>query len=144
LLVLGMLVLYIYQARVNVAPQVADQLHGGAVEKPTTDRSEANTAQAPGATLSGYRRSKRQTGYAKRSAIMAVRTTDPSLVTRTSPVTEPDSSPMEQITMPDGSTDSREMLRIEIQTSDPKIRIIWFAPKEVDSQFSKPVTDTKE
>jgi len=34
-----------------------------------------------------------------------------------------------------------EMLRIEIQTSDPSIRIIWFAPKETDSQQSRPVTD---
>jgi hypothetical protein len=28
--------------------------------------------------------------------------------------------------------DMPEMLRIEIQTSDPNIRIIWFAPKEVE------------
>ena len=29
--------------------------------------------------------------------------------------------------------DSPPMLRIEMQTSDPNIRIIWFAPKEVES-----------
>lgn len=32
-----------------------------------------------------------------------------------------------------------DVLRIEIQTSDPKIRIIWFAPKETDSHQSKPL-----
>jgi len=37
--------------------------------------------------------------------------------------------------------DSTEMLRIELQTSDPHIRIIWFAPKETDSHQFKPATD---
>ncbi|HSF25622.1 MAG TPA: zf-HC2 domain-containing protein [Blastocatellia bacterium] len=34
--------------------------------------------------------------------------------------------------------DADRMLRIEIQTGDPSIRIIWFAPEEVDSQQTKP------
>jgi putative zinc finger protein len=33
---------------------------------------------------------------------------------------------------------SGRMLRIEIQTGDPTIRIIWFAPEEVDSQQTNP------
>ena len=40
--------------------------------------------------------------------------------------------------------DSGDMLRIEIQTSDPNIRIIWFAPKEVDHRPAKPLTDTQQ
>jgi len=39
------------------------------------------------------------------------------------------------------SSDSKDMLRIEIQTSDPLIRIIWFAPRESDSPPTKPATD---
>ena len=38
---------------------------------------------------------------------------------------------------------SQEMLRIEIQTSDPSIRIIWFSPKENNSNPSKPITETE-
>jgi hypothetical protein len=34
--------------------------------------------------------------------------------------------------------DSDGMLRIEIQTVDPNIRIIWFAPKEIDYQQTNP------
>ncbi|MFY9610353.1 MAG: hypothetical protein WAU45_17295 [Blastocatellia bacterium] len=34
--------------------------------------------------------------------------------------------------------DADRMLRIEIQTGDPSIRIIWFAPEEVDSQQTNP------
>lgn len=34
-----------------------------------------------------------------------------------------------------------EMTRMEIQTKDPNIRIIWFSPKPDNSRSSKPVTD---
>ena len=37
---------------------------------------------------------------------------------------------------------TEEMTRIEIQTSDPNIRIIWFSPKESDSQLSNPTIET--
>jgi anti-sigma factor RsiW len=43
-----------------------------------------------------------------------------------------------------GGADSRGMLRIEIQTSDPNIRIIWFAPKESNSGLSRPTTDINQ
>jgi hypothetical protein len=33
-------------------------------------------------------------------------------------------------------------MRIEIQTADPSIRIIWFAPKEADSNSKKSMTDS--
>jgi len=39
------------------------------------------------------------------------------------------------------ASESKDMLRIEIQTSDPLIRIIWFAPRESDSPPTKPATD---
>jgi putative zinc finger protein len=42
----------------------------------------------------------------------------------------------------DVPTETEEMTRIEIQTGDPDIRIIWFSPKETDSQLSKPMTET--
>ena len=40
--------------------------------------------------------------------------------------------------LPGSSNDSPGMLRIEIQTGDPNIRIIWFAPKEVESPNESP------
>ena len=42
----------------------------------------------------------------------------------------------------DATTGSAEMLRIEIQTADPNIRIIWFAPKQTPSDATKPMGDT--
>ncbi len=42
----------------------------------------------------------------------------------------------------DVPTKTEEMTRIEIQTGDPNIRIIWFSPKESDSQLSNPTIET--
>jgi hypothetical protein len=51
------------------------------------------------------------------------------------------SSPSETGSRNDGEVDSRPMLRIEFQTSDPNIRIIWFAPSQTDSHQTKPATE---
>jgi hypothetical protein len=42
----------------------------------------------------------------------------------------------------DVSDKTEEMMRMEIQTDDPNVRIIWFSPKEADSQLSKPMIET--
>jgi len=44
----------------------------------------------------------------------------------------------------DGSDASKSanMLRIEIQTADPNIRIIWFAPKPTDAERPNPMGET--
>ena len=48
------------------------------------------------------------------------------------------------VTNQDAKQDAdREMLRIEIQTADPNIRIIWFVPKDDVSPNFKPQLDTK-
>ena len=41
----------------------------------------------------------------------------------------------------DGSIRDGQPLRIEFQTSDPNIRIIWFAPAQTNSRESKAETD---
>ena len=38
---------------------------------------------------------------------------------------------------------NREMTRIEFQTADPNIRIIWLAPKDLISSSTKPNTNTR-
>jgi Putative zinc-finger len=38
---------------------------------------------------------------------------------------------------------NREMTRIEFQTADPNIRIIWLTPKDSDSSSNKPNTNTR-
>ena len=40
------------------------------------------------------------------------------------------------------ATYSQEKLRIEFQTADPNIRIIWFAPKQTETDAPKRMGDT--
>jgi putative zinc finger protein len=58
------------------------------------------------------------------------RMVEPDLVTQNTgavgPIIDPSAAPDPADTDPDANQD---MLRIEIQTADPNIRIIWFAPK---------------
>jgi hypothetical protein len=53
------------------------------------------------------------------------------------PANEPSAGPDPANTDPDAN---RDMLRIEIQTADPNIRIIWFAPKSEASSTTTPNT----
>lgn len=46
------------------------------------------------------------------------------------------------IELQDVPTETEEMTRIEIQTGDPNIRIIWFSPKESDSQLLNTLLET--
>ena len=43
----------------------------------------------------------------------------------------------------DDAVFNREMTRIEFQTADPNIRIIWLAPKDSDPSLTKPNTNTR-
>ncbi len=58
------------------------------------------------------------------------RVVEPDLITQNTgaigPITDPSAAPDSATTDPDANLDA---LRIEIQTADPNIRIIWFAPK---------------
>ena len=45
--------------------------------------------------------------------------------------------------IPSATTDPQEMLRIEIQTRDPNIRIIWLSPKGTDSLPTKAEASSK-
>jgi Putative zinc-finger len=56
------------------------------------------------------------------------------------PVFEP---PSGADTAMDDAIFNREMTRIEFQTADPNIRIIWLAPKDSDSSSTKSNTNTR-
>jgi len=57
------------------------------------------------------------------------------------PVFEP--PPLGADLVMDDAIFNREMTRIEFQTADPNIRIIWLAPKESDSSSIKPNANTR-
>jgi Putative zinc-finger len=142
LIILGMVVLYIYQARAKVNFNVIAQ-----EVKPTPPEQTPTPGpgEAPGATLTGPEIER--TGHHSfkgrgRNQTMATHALARPVGSQTTGIRESVGAVMEPTPAPsDNANGSRDMLRIEIQTGDPNIRIIWFAPKETDSHQNKPATD---
>ena len=143
-IVFGMVVLYVYQTRAKVSVDIPILVESNPSEE-TARPDEHNLAggsdKAPGAGLNKRHHPSR------REATLRASYVNPTLAGRAPvPVGSQGGSPAEPGTALTNSThtsfgDSSAMLRIEIQTSDPNIRIIWFAPKETDSRQTKPATD---
>lgn len=139
MIIFGVLVLYVYRTRVNdgrAVRELAGQTQNEDKNNPSLPDLRTGTKQAPGASSTVRHRPHVRTTVSRP-------TVEPALLSGTNKSSEPESPRKEdKEVIPDATFDSREMLRIEIQTSDPNIRIIWFAPKETDSP-TKPVTDTQ-
>jgi hypothetical protein len=145
--VAGMLALYVYQARVKLNSTIVSRISDAEVSIETKEKPGAVTKAAPGAGFKAIQVAhKRHRSFKPRTpdVEIASRHLEPA---RQSPVEE-DPARANAIEQLDNSSDvpvdSRDMLRIEIQTSDPNIRIIWFSPKEVDRQPTKPLTTTQQ
>lgn len=146
--VLGMVALYFYQAGAKSNPQaVYSVVEGPRSEelKPSRQpQKETATGEAPGASANKHHRAlnrrnnlRSQTGHSVVAARAVARTVANQTVT-----TGTTNALTDQSSAQNGAANSsRDMLRIEIQTGDPSIRIIWFAPKETDLHQSKPATD---
>ena len=141
LIIAGLFLLYIYQTRAKVAVPV-NQVAGAQPDHPKQPDQDTPAPGPETPTVADSnkrpRQPKRPYATSKRALALAQRA-----------VEQKDSqarSAVESIRVPtvDSSAplaSSPAMLRIEIQTSDPHIRIIWFAPKETDSHQTKPATD---
>ena len=138
-IIVGVVLLYVYQTRAKVAvpmPQFADSQPNEEPKQPGEPALDAGTAKvsAPGVNKR-HRQPKRRHVKASQA--------EPALARR---VVEQNGSQAETAGVQTVDSSARfarlpAMLRIEIQTSDPNIRIIWFAPKETDSHQTKPATD---
>lgn len=146
LIALSALAFHAYQSKTNEL-SARDDLAAGADVEPgdgpheITSRPEA-TKQALGAD-SG-RKQRRHPAYAARVAPSAVRLKDRGRSAERLDMKDAgqagvwgtkDALSGEQVTSPG-------MLRIEIQTNDPRIRIIWFSPKEGTAHQAKPTTES--
>jgi len=150
LVVLGMVVLYLYQARAQSNPVLISD----GLQQPTTDDPKPPdnvpllvpvAEGAPGASSGNRHTAPKDTHNGRsspgHSAVLA-QTVKHNVMTQTRVTSETSNVARDQTDSQSGITNrSRDMLRIEIQTGDPSIRIIWFAPKETDLHQSKPATD---
>lgn len=139
LVIAGVIVFYVYQASPSARLQVAET-----TKTPNQDSPELQPAPdkrsdiglATGAGLREPRHCRNQLSVKPRAGTSLVPTqpNQSPLPIQVSRVEGPIPGSFEPSGEPAGSgDDSPPMLRIEIQTSDPNIRIIWFAPREVDS-----------
>lgn len=124
---------YVYRAmhRIAAAPDVeANVQHPESQGDPNANATAYEPLRLTQSTRHPKHR-RRVSAYAARSMPT---TSDPAatVARAASPVPKDDSKNL---------PDSRDMLRIEIQTADPMIRIIWFAPKETENHQTKPATD---
>jgi hypothetical protein len=76
--------------------------------------------------------------YFRRKANRLGTRPDHDIAQQSPPAVNPD----EPINGSEVESGSKEMLRIELQTADPNIRIIWFAPKQ-SGDTSKPLNETR-
>ena len=137
LVVLGMVVLYVYQTRARLGaptPQIVDS-------RPSIEPGPAGIAENPRQANSDKRRDspKKRVYRAARNSrnALALRRATHTDARDRATVARASFTPVNS----SGFGATPAMLRIEIQTSDPNIRIIWFAPKETDSHQIKPATD---
>ena len=128
-------VIYVYQSRANVGPAlVAGKVVPENEETTLSDPPSSAPKKAPVAASAGIRilRIKRHS----KSPLIARDRLERPIVARTSTSTEQAAA-----SSTEGSNRDHEPLRIEFQTSDPHIRIIWFAHAEPNSPQSKAETN---
>lgn len=134
LIVFGAVVFYIYQAGLRAKPLVDESAtvtpenNGSTPQQATTDQATAD--KSPRAVVSKTRGSTARPAGKRRHA--SPETLEQELQPLVSQANPPEQSGTGSMRA-GGSDDLPEMLRIDIQTGDPNIRIIWFAPKEVES-----------
>ena len=133
LLFAGMFVLYVYQTRKNVKVAQPQNAVSSPESKPVPDSSPGLAVKvgANSAEKASVKKPKRHSfGKARRNVSLARHRFEAS------PAVDPARFSFES----ENSNRASGMLRIEFQTSDPNIRIIWFAPKDTNPS-QKPATD---
>jgi hypothetical protein len=145
LIIVALVVFYVYQAGTSRGLHVAETTETTetpennvtlpADSQPAPHRTR-DTKLAAGAGLKTSQRSTLHRSVNPRAGRRALytETIESRVSTQISRLGRSGSGSVAPPVEPSGSgDDSPPMLRIEMQTSDPNIRIIWFAPKEVES-----------
>ena len=141
LAVFGMVLLYAYQSRArnNVpVPKRAESNPGEELVRPDEQRPVVGKDKAQVGSNRRRRPSHRRIYAKAKNRRPVIEKSTPAQTGVEARATRSGVAPENAAARFGGSP---AMLRIEIQTSDPNIRIIWFAPKETDSHQAKPATD---
>lgn len=142
MIIVAVVVFYVYQASTNGRLEVAETTRTPEQNDTLTPDSQPapgkapDTGRATGAGLKELQRSKYHASVKPRVGrpMLSTEPLGSPLPTQISRLGDSGAGSFEPSVEPSGNGDDLPpMLRIEIQTSDPNIRIIWFAPKEIES-----------
>lgn len=142
LVIFGAVVFYVYQfgIRDNPAPlQAVGEAPNPETTRPNNPNASPDTTPATAAGLRKRNNAKRQGRFKSPDGnhIAARQRFERPLLSPANKITESATASAEP--RPRSIDDDPPgMLRIEMETGDPKIRIIWFAPKEVESLQTNP------
>jgi anti-sigma factor RsiW len=143
LLVFGAIALYIYQNGAGdenrVKDNIAEKSRSNDEQPPAIVNPEPRPVIEQPAPRPQKRIAQPRPALARSKGVSPAETDLPLISENTEPdisETEPQTELIESPVTPPG------MMRIEIQTSDPTIRIIWFTPKEADSKPKKSTIDS--
>ncbi|HKP86966.1 MAG TPA: zf-HC2 domain-containing protein [Blastocatellia bacterium] len=128
LIIFAALAFYFYPGKPDDSPQ-RDRIASGP-PAPDVGPAPEDVKQAPGAIHVGSRRRFKRHA---RERISRPQSDNVVARERKNELAEPATG---------AETKTVEMMRIEFQTNDPNIRIIWLSPEETDSQSFKPMTET--
>jgi hypothetical protein len=146
LIIFAALGFYVYQHKPNEASGPVDleagREAGQEKQSPEIEPQLKVTKQALRADF--IRKRHRRPVTAARSEAVAASIKDREPLVESPDVKAPDQARAGEIkdTLSGEQGTSPQMLRIEIQTNDPSIRIIWFSPKENSAPQTKPATET--
>jgi hypothetical protein len=132
LIAIGMVLFYIYQTRLNVRiPPVETAKQIPETEKVPGDVPKVNVDHSQENSLVPSKHSRHHPNQ-KTHRTEPMYLQEPPLFSQVNRWNELGITNEVAVTPRDVKDDSTEMLRIDIQTADPNIRIIWFTPKITD------------
>jgi hypothetical protein len=133
LIVIGMVVFYIYQARFGVNPKAIETARQvPEPEAPIIEQPKAEVVPSPNHQSAPIKHARRHPIQKTERAKAMDNLRGPALFFQANRPVELGNPSEMAVKSEDPKDDVPEMLRIEIQTADPNIRIIWFTPRIAD------------
>ncbi|HKA18345.1 MAG TPA: zf-HC2 domain-containing protein [Blastocatellia bacterium] len=133
LIAIGMVLFYIYQTRLSVKlPRVETAKQISETERAPGDVPKVNVDDSQENPSVPNKHSRHQPNQKTHKPAPMANLEEPPLFSQVNRWNELGTTNEVAVTPRDLKDDSTEMLRIEIQTADPNIRIIWFTPKIAD------------
>ena len=134
LIIFAAFALYIYLGRPSAVSNESNLAHDAYTTEKAPEPEDSKPAQAANSIVRPHRVKRYASKANAGSMIGERRKLDRTIMPKTD-----NTIARKTVDVP---TETEEMTRIEIQTGDPNIRIIWFSPKESDSQLSNPTIET--